>query len=302
MTNCPFKVTFVPRCYSARAAQRAVLASLYKYPRTSEDVAEQTRLTWRLKQLALTRLKDSGLRFPGGPKQFKELRGCRGAFCKCVPVRNHCDYTSFCPFCFGRTVSDQWERVYGTMLLLQKQGVPYRLVELHDQSFMGFEGEVITPARVEALRLYPKNRGMQPYYPLPQELMTQFVKQLRGTLQEHIKLRGAVINQCKPLAAYATLTIEPWPTCWHLMFRSLLVVPDPWPREDWLIARKIRNTPAQPRRAVGALSRVCRYPTYMLRSDPAMLSVQLLACQGLRLSANFGLFRDVGDGKCDWKS
>lgn len=290
MGRVPFRVSAVPRRYQDRIAQAAVLGGLYYSPSDPGIVKLLTGQAWRLWQLALNRVSQAGVSLAGGPQALTAAKACRGGVCICRPQPNYC-WWSVCPFCYARATAAEWQLVSTTISSLRQQSQPFSVVELHDHELLGFGSTEFLPRSVYSQVQQPPPQILPAdFLELSPEQIEQRAKRLNVVLRAYVQ-RQTLQTHGKPLAMYATVTVEAWPQCWHIMSRRLLIVPDPWPRADWVQSRKRCVRRGTRRAAAYALASVCRYPKYMLRADPGLFGAQLLAFQGLRLSKNLGLFR-----------
>ncbi len=123
----------------------------------------------------------------------------------------------------------------------------------------------------------------------------KFQDYLQLILREVIDRRKRMQKDLAPLAMFSHVTVEPYPLCWHVKQRQLLVVP-----AGYDLAGRLDSTRGslcvyqQPTRPVlfKAVTRVCTYPARMLSRDPVLLALLLRARKRYRLTATSGLFRN----------
>lgn len=123
----------------------------------------------------------------------------------------------------------------------------------------------------------------------------KFQEYLELILREMISRRQRMQKELSPLGMFSHITIEPYPLCWHVKQRQLLVVP-----AGYDLAGRLDNTrgslrvhqrPTRPE-LFKAVTRSCLYPSRMLSRDPVLLALLLRARKRYRLTATSGLFRN----------
>lgn len=292
MSELPFEMPFVPHTYGVRAARQAVLVPLYRYPKNDAQVKELVGRTWRLWNAALVNIERTAVSL--GARELANAKACRGGLCLCLPKVLKCRLWHICPFCYAEAVKREWASIRSAIRQLLAEKRAFKIVEMHDHALVGYTNRGIISRKSYGLIPPPSPFRMRRFSPLPLGTLQQLAMDLRASLSEY-KRRQFDFELGKPLASYASIVVEPWPTCWHVQFRRLLLVPDPWPREGWMVARKMLTRPGTMREAARALGRVSRYPKFMLRADPNYFAAQIAGTTGLRLTENFGLFRGQKD-------
>lgn len=123
----------------------------------------------------------------------------------------------------------------------------------------------------------------------------KFQEYLHLILRETISRRQRLQKELDPLALFSHVTIEPYPLCWHVKQRQLIVVPAGYDTAGRLdFTRGGLHIHQRPTRPVlfGAVTRTCRYPVQMLHRDPVLLALLLRTRKRYRLTATSGLFRN----------
>lgn len=200
-------------------------------------------------------------------RDYIKARNCAPV---CVKVFGHkartwCNLRSICPWCYGRDVVNDYE-------VLAKH-LPVR----------GYDGRPLRLLTVTASRLVsPRVAG---------EVLSSHLQAWReGPI--------SIINRLRPKGSLYRINLDPGTTpngkaCWRLSYRILALVSPTSALPDKLpsVARVLDSKVTSRHELLKPLSRLCRYPTGLLRGDSRLVLKALYARSGLRCKATTGCLR-----------
>ena len=277
----------------ARVGVDAVLYPLFgRVRRPDRRVADAHRLIalWRDRVAELARHgwdPAPGRGSAATARRLRRLRNCSPPFVAAHPPSS-CGLGSLCPHCSAREAMRVW-RFADAVLFPPEPGSGRRtgepacgLVEtarLH--RLPGTDPRLLAAFLADRVRRPPRGMPTGPYY------------------------RPHEIRQYPLLGGHEAIAVSAadegrGPGPWEVHIRQLLAVapehvgllqPPPYRNIRIKVVRHDRPDRTDLARAV---ARLCRYPPWLLRGDPAQVVAALAARAGLRLGAAFGGFRGAG--------
>ncbi len=315
---------FVPQTYADRVQRAAVLYKLYRPLPDPQQVRVHTLRLVKLWRWSLRQLWDQ--HWHNRPRGLQFARNCCPSFVYCTPRTRSCGLARICPFCYARWVRDVWETVDlafpnlnsrqvteeillddGTAreprrleVTLPADTTPYALVErrhefnlpfLPTDHYRDLAARAHYSVRPRRKRKTPREEAL-----LARDLPA-FERHLRECLQAATTARNGWMAKLHPVGALYHTTVEPWADCWHVEHRQLLML-RPDQQLDPQIELQTRGLFArheQPSRRLlfEAVIRACAYPKLLLRGDYELTGVLLRARRRVRLTANYGAFRQA---------
>jgi hypothetical protein len=257
-------------------------------------------------------------------------RNCQPTFCACSQVSQACRLEYLCPFCYGRWVREIWlaaanafplagpyrppRRLRSLQIgpaapdppprfpyILVERRRPLRIPFLPDDVHRERAAQAISPGHyARRVRRYEADKadGKKPRRRSPNLANLDLAAaeaHLRKVLQASTKSRGLWFKKLGPAGGFAHTVIQPWPACWHVEQRQLLMFPadveldEVLLRADYGVCR-IHREPTR-RVLYKAVVRTCSYPKWLLRGDAELTATLLRARRGIRLVALYGAFR-----------
>jgi hypothetical protein len=299
-----FVFTGVPRRYPELVQQRAVLVpyvghAVEEMIKDDDALVEQVRLLvarWRQRVHMLAMAGWDGL---AGDEPKAVL--ARTYACNCQPTfaltaqkTRPCRKRDVCPFCAARQVREIWVAIDHAFFADQasakaKSGAEQgKLPRYKPSSYDLVERTIIIecPPRVEGKDALPL-------------LIDQAVKSRPKRMKETTGLPGV-------RGAYETLFVRlTREGNWHAEIRVIVMalrgfsVPQSWSAPSSTNAAGVSNSfkvnrHENPTRndVLNAVARACRYPTFLLRGDPAAVVALLRLRKGRKLSEAYGAFRN----------
>jgi hypothetical protein len=271
-------------------------------------------------------------------KAVQYARNCQPTFCACTQISACCRQRYICPFCYGRWVGGVWSslsRAFPAIRYYKHHPVerdrvldlgptlpptpgrnefPFILIERRRAYRLPF---LPTPECQESARtgispgLYARRvrkyedgtlgRIGKKRFPLPAIDLQEAEQYLHAVLRQTTQERGRWIKQLQPTGAFVSTVVQPWPYCWHVEQRQLLMFPTGYiPNRELLEANttayREHYFPNRPTLAK-AVVRTCAYPQWLMRGSAELTAVLLRARRGTRLSAMYGAFREPKE--CD---
>jgi hypothetical protein len=315
----------VPWCLADHVQLRAVLVPLTGGYRTKDDVVVRTRSIRRRWRAAATRLGNLGCPPLGNPGRLRSALGCPPAFLLTRGRRRTCRLRAACPFCWAREVRRHWahlDRVFFAGIApAQSVGRAGRVIELDDvplsSSRPARKGRAHGLSLVTAAwsyRLTPFARG--PVHGDLDLLACFYRARLKGqhplvdgltTFARGPSLRRIMAAVGRPgmVGCFENVTadLSPDGETWRAVIHQVWMIPAdaglslirPCAAEDERITRV--DSPWH-KDVAWAVARACRYPRALLSAHAGgRPALQLItARRGLRLVANFGVFRRKSDG------
>lgn len=312
MADLEFNFDYVPNRYVDRVQRAAVLYPLTKKCRSVRQMRAQIaalQIMWRARVSALT---NQGWVPHPGPNSIVFARNCLPTFAYTTPRTRPCGTPTVCPFCYARWVREIWMTVdqsFPNPKELNADDIFDGDVLDYDDTDEGlpqhglFDGRELRTVQlgrdppeqhafkyhaVEYINQYTRD------YPDDPAATQQFLARIHAEL---VAVRKAVIARIDPSAAFLYDTVAPAKTGWQIRVRHLLrVAPGqalPATYGAQTTAHVTRHERPTRKVLFGAVARVCRYPTLMIRGDPG-LTAMLLALrqsQRFRMSAMYRGFR-----------
>lgn len=274
MADIQFTFKFVPNRYEDKVQRAAVLYPLTKVCRGDAQVITQTAVLQRMWRARIGTLTGSGLELSDGARSAHYLRNCLPAFSYAFPRTTPCRWRTVCPFCYARWAAEVWHTV--------------------DHAFASRTPQSDGPASDRVFKYhaveYTRNHVYK-YQGDPQQLLTTLLSELTA-------LRRSTVNRLNPSGAFYYDTVEPTKVGWRVRTRHLLMVPAGHvlpPGYGKKRGSRLLVHDAPTRKVLfGAVSRVCRYPKYLIRGDPERTAMMLTLrkSQRVRLSSMFRAFRE----------